>query len=251
MPLFSGKEAFVILGLSPIEPSLHRRSENCTICTLPLTMPLGLAAETPHIASEAPSQVGTLPNPTVPLAKFPKPIPQRPPHAATRINLCNHIVGKECLLAWLDISCACPVCNLTLFDATDEEIIERDVAFVYKKLRHLWRKGDILAAIERVVARKRFEQGWREARAPGVDAVENKGEGEGAVLEGEFWDGSEDGDEEMEEEEESEDGEIIESEEGDEDEEMDGNEGYDREIKDEGYDDVDGSEGMDISDFQE
>ncbi|EMD68025.1 hypothetical protein COCSADRAFT_349314 [Bipolaris sorokiniana ND90Pr] len=216
MPLFSGKEAFIILGLSPIQPSLHHRSENCTVCTLPLTMHPGL------------------------------PILQRPPHPATRINLCNHIVGKECLLAWLDISCACPVCNRTLFDATDEEITERDVAFVYKKLRQLWRKGEILAAIERVITRKRFEQEWREERAPGVDPVEEKGEGEDAVFEGEFWDGSEDGDEEMKEEEGSEEGEIIKREGMDDDKE-----GYDQGNEGDGYNDVGGSEDMDISDSSE
>ncbi|EUC45882.1 hypothetical protein COCMIDRAFT_26044, partial [Bipolaris oryzae ATCC 44560] len=169
-----------------------------------------------------------------------------PPHSATRITRCGHIVGKECLLAWLDISCACPVCNCPLFDATDEEITERDVAFVYKKLRWLWRKWEIFAAIERVLWRKRYEQGWREERAPGVDPVVEE------RVEGEFWDG------EMGEEEGSEEGEIVERVEMDEeDEEMeDGdegydNEGYDAENEDEGDDDVGSSEDMDISDSSE
>ncbi|XP_014560982.1 hypothetical protein COCVIDRAFT_87977 [Bipolaris victoriae FI3] len=233
MPLFSGKEAFVMLGLSPIQPSLHHHSQNCTICTLPLTMHPGLISEPPSTASEATSN--------------------RAPHPATRINLCNHIVGKECLLAWLDISCACPVCNRILFDATDEEITERDVAFVYKKLRWLWRKWEIFAAIERVMWRRRVERRRREERAPGVDLVEGERGGEGGVFEGEFWDGSEEG-------------EVVEMEEGDEDEEMgDDNEGYNNESynneghdegyegenEGEGHDGVGGSEDMDISESSE
>lgn len=80
MPLFSGKEAFVMLGLSPIQPSLHHHSQNCTICTLPLTMHPGLISELPSTASEATSNVGKLPAPPCQIPQANSPARSAPSH---------------------------------------------------------------------------------------------------------------------------------------------------------------------------
>jgi hypothetical protein len=180
MPLFAGKEAFKALGLEPVKKSQAHASQDCTICTDPLDIQQSLAKED-EFTSKA--------------------------HAAVRIVACGHIVGAECLDAWLDIGCTCPTCNRVLFEPADDPITLQDIQFVVRELRAYFAKDTIVMRIARVVRRKKQEfarqQGIYGAEA-GKMAVEE--EDEFGISGDDFLDSDDEmGFEEEEEEEEADD----------------------------------------------
>ncbi|USP81474.1 hypothetical protein yc1106_08748 [Curvularia clavata] len=126
MTLFAEKQVFKLLGLEAIQPSPLHTSQDCSICTKPLAMQ-------PSPAQEEYSN-----------SKL---------HAAVRITACSHIVGEECLDAWLDTGNSCPICRRELFDAKGEAVTQQDIERIIHSLSRYYDIYIVTASILRVIKR--------------------------------------------------------------------------------------------------
>ncbi|KAH7383223.1 hypothetical protein BKA66DRAFT_441563 [Pyrenochaeta sp. MPI-SDFR-AT-0127] len=127
MTVFACKVAFASLGLEHITPSSAHASQDCSICRELLDL---------H-HSHTVRQVSKL-------------------HAAVRIIACSHILGRECLEAWLEISNTCPYpdCRRPLYQATNDRITQQDVNSILRTLGPIYGNSRIMRVIARLVARQ-------------------------------------------------------------------------------------------------
>ena len=94
MPLYLNKTEFFDRGILRLFPNEDWANEDCKICLHPLDL------------FEQPDT--TDPDPRL--------------HSAVRIRCCNHVLGAECLDAWLGDNNTCPVCNRMLFMPTGKQL---------------------------------------------------------------------------------------------------------------------------------
>lgn len=111
MTIFDNKADFLTLGIEAVVPSIYGTNMSCTICldTLEIirttTPPAGSAY---HAHGSSQDEDASL-------------------HAAVRIKACNHVLGDECLTAWLEVGNTCPTCNRMLFVPPFEEPLTQDM----------------------------------------------------------------------------------------------------------------------------
>ncbi|KNG51540.1 hypothetical protein TW65_01208 [Stemphylium lycopersici] len=129
MTVFSGKEAFKCFGLEPMKQSYAHASQDCPICLDPLALHLN--------------------QPHQPHSKL---------HAAVRITACSHLVGKECLDAWIDVGNTCPTCNRLLFEATGDPITQQDVSRITQSLGPGYGERAVMMVVARLMAHEEREQ---------------------------------------------------------------------------------------------
>ena len=128
MTVFSGKEAFKCFGLEPMKPSHAHASQDCPICLDPLALHLNQPRR-----------------------------PQSNLHAAVRITACGHLVGKECLDAWIDVGHTCPTCNRLIFGATGDPITQEDVNNVTQSLVPEYGERAVMMVVARFMAHQERE----------------------------------------------------------------------------------------------
>lgn len=128
MAVFANREEFQRLGLEHIKPTHSHASQDCPICLDPLEV-------RPSHAKDTSSKL----------------------HPAVRIIACRHLLGKDCLDAWLQVGNTCPTCKRFLFEATDDPITQRDVNNVLRILSPVYGEREIMAAIGRIITRREKE----------------------------------------------------------------------------------------------
>jgi hypothetical protein len=128
MTVFASKEAFRSLGLEQIEQSHAHASQDCTICIHPLSVH-------PTHSKDPRSKL----------------------HTAVRIAACGHIVGEECLDAWLDVGHTCPTCTGLLFEATGDPITQQDIDNVLRALGPMYGENAVMAVVARLMVRQEQE----------------------------------------------------------------------------------------------
>jgi hypothetical protein len=128
MTVFASKEIFNDLGLERVRKSHAHASQDCAICLQPLAL-----LPTKGEVSDAEL------------------------HTATRIASCGHIVGEDCLDAWLEVGHTCPVCNRLLFEPTGDTITQKDINYLVLSLGGMYPEQRIMAAVARFVARQERE----------------------------------------------------------------------------------------------
>lgn len=130
MTVFASKDVFADLGVKDIKPSHAQASQDCPICLDPL------AVHPSHTTSQSSKH-----------------------HAAIRITACGHVVGKECLDAWLDVgySCPYPECNRLLFEARSDPITQQDVTNILRMLGPYFDEDQLVSILARLVARQEQE----------------------------------------------------------------------------------------------
>jgi hypothetical protein len=128
MTVFASKEAFRSLGLEQIEQSHAHASQDCTICIHPLSVH-------PTHSKDPRSKL----------------------HTAVRIAACGHIVGEECLDAWLDVGHTCPTCTGLLFEATGDPITQQDIDNVLRALSSVYGENAVMAVVARLMVRQEQE----------------------------------------------------------------------------------------------
>lgn len=129
MTVFASKDAFEKLGLEQVQLSHTHISQDCAICTQPLTVQPASAGDPRH-------QV----------------------HPAVRIAACGHLVGQECLSAWLDVGNSCPACNRLLFELTGDLITQQDVNNIIRFLGPVYGEDAVTAVVGRSMVRQEQEQ---------------------------------------------------------------------------------------------
>jgi hypothetical protein len=135
MTVFANKEAFNSLGLEQVQQSHAHASQDCNICCLPLALHPG----------KTDNKIKTKPTDT----KF---------HLAVRIAACGHIIGQDCLDAWLDVGNTCPKCNRLLFEATGDPITQQDINNILRTLGPEHGENAIMIVVARRMARQEEEQ---------------------------------------------------------------------------------------------
>ncbi|KAH9864057.1 hypothetical protein J1614_009990 [Plenodomus biglobosus] len=128
MAIFPSKSEFLGVGTQPITPSIVHASHDCFICKNPL-------AVHPHTTTSAAAS-----------------------HPALRITSCGHILGVECLSAWLDTSNTCPTCSRTLFEVSAHHITQEDVNAVIRSLGHMYSESRIMSVLAQRMDRKYLEE---------------------------------------------------------------------------------------------
>jgi hypothetical protein len=129
MTIFASKDVLTKLGLDRIQPSYAHVSQDCTICTEPLDVQL---TSTKDVHSKL--------------------------HPAVRITACGHMIGEECLSAWLDIGNTCPTCNRLLFESTGDPITQQNVNNILRILGPEYGEGAVMAVVARSIKRQEQEQ---------------------------------------------------------------------------------------------
>ncbi|CAO2655951.1 Nn.00g047540.m01.CDS01 [Neocucurbitaria sp. VM-36] len=170
MTVFASKEAFTTLGLEQITPSRTHASQDCTICLDPL-----LVHPTPNTA------------------------PASDLHDAVRILACGHLLGQECLTAWITVGNTCPVCNRLLFEASREEqaITQGDVDHILRVLGPVYGEDEVMGEVARLLIMQ--DERARSSSGRGGEVASSREEDVGVggefMLSGEdLWDSEEDGD---------------------------------------------------------
>jgi hypothetical protein len=189
MTVFSNKKTFNSLGLEQVQQSHAHASQDCTICLDPL-------AVHPTKIKLADTKL----------------------HTAVRIAACGHIIGQECLDAWLDVGHTCPTCDRLLFEATGDPITQHDIDKILRTLGPEFGEDAIMVVVARRMARQEEEHARRkqahemEMEKEKMKAEEMQAKSDGFALSDEdFLDSDEeldfgeddDDDEEYEEEEEA------------------------------------------------
>ncbi|KAJ4371568.1 hypothetical protein N0V83_004787 [Neocucurbitaria cava] len=140
MTVFASKTAFTTLGLAAIPPSHAHASQDCAICLQPLHLsPFQTDHYLPAGSNSHSHWVQQ----------------QTAHHPAVRILRCNHLLGTECLYAWLSVGNTCPVCKTLLFEAPREEqqqrqqqtITQRDVDEILRELGPVYGMDRVLRVL--------------------------------------------------------------------------------------------------------
>lgn len=127
MSIFASKAAFEELGLQQMAPSTALMYHDCYICENPLNVSTHTALTDAH-------------------------------HAAVRIGVCGHMLGKHCLEAWLHTGNTCPICKRMLFEGSSHSLTQSDINGVVRALRR-WVDGErALLAIARLMGKQEFER---------------------------------------------------------------------------------------------
>lgn len=129
MTVFANKQDFNNLGLEQFRQSHTHASQDCSICLQPLAV---------H-----PTKDG---------------IPDPKCHAAIRVAACGHIVGKDCLDAWLEVGHTCPTCKRLLFEATGDPITQADINNILRILGPSFGEDAIMVVVARLMARQELER---------------------------------------------------------------------------------------------
>ncbi|KAI4684548.1 uncharacterized protein J4E84_006538 [Alternaria hordeiaustralica] len=119
---------FNSLGLEQVQQSHAHASQDCTICRHPLAL---------HPTKSKPAE-----------SKL---------HRAVRIAACGHIVGQQCLDAWLEVGNTCPTCKRLLFEPTGGPITQQDINNILRTLGPQYGEDAIMAVVARRVARQEYE----------------------------------------------------------------------------------------------
>ena len=128
MTVFASKEMFNSLGLEQVQQSHAHASQDCTICRHPLAL---------HPTKSKPAE-----------SKL---------HRAVRIAACGHIIGQQCLDAWLEVGNTCPTCKRLLFEPTGDPITQQDINNILRTLGPQYGEDAIMAVVARRVARQELE----------------------------------------------------------------------------------------------
>ncbi|KAG9187437.1 hypothetical protein G6011_05308 [Alternaria panax] len=128
MTVFANKETFNSLGLEQFQQSHAHASQDCAICLRPLAV---------HPTKDD--------------------IPDPKCHVTVRIAACGHIVGKDCLDAWLDVGHTCPVCACLLFEPTGDPITQGDINYILHILGPELGEHVIMVVVARLMARQEQE----------------------------------------------------------------------------------------------
>lgn len=123
------KQDFVRLGLEQVSLSETHASQDCAICSAPLALH-------PSDAIKSHSEY----------------------HASVRVFACGHILGQECLDAWLDSGNSCPVCNRMLFEFTGDWITQHDVNKIVHDLGLSYGEHRVVAAVARFSDRQKADR---------------------------------------------------------------------------------------------
>ncbi|KAF2849969.1 hypothetical protein T440DRAFT_121084 [Plenodomus tracheiphilus IPT5] len=124
MAPFPSKPDFLRLGTQKITPSTSHASQDCYICNDPLAIH-------PH-TTQTPTPTSTL-------------------HPALRITACSHILGVECLSAWLNTSNTCPICSRMLFEKNGQSITQEDMRAVVRALGYMYGVRRVMGVLARRV----------------------------------------------------------------------------------------------------
>ncbi|KAH6865803.1 hypothetical protein BKA58DRAFT_471741 [Alternaria rosae] len=128
MTVFANKETFNSLGLEQVQQSHAHASQDCTICRHALAL---------HLTKSKSAE-----------SKL---------HSAVRITACGHMIGQECLDAWLDVGNTCPTCKRLLFEPTGDPITQQDINNILRTLGPDYGEDAIMAVVARRVARQEQE----------------------------------------------------------------------------------------------
>lgn len=79
-------------------------------------------------------------------------------HLAVRIDVCGHMHGHECLMAWLDTGNSCPTCKRLLFENSGRGVSQSDIGNVVHSLRHMFGEKRVVSAIARLVGKQDVAQ---------------------------------------------------------------------------------------------
>ena len=120
MSIFASKAAFEELGLQQMAPSTALMYHDCYICENPLNVSTHTALTDAH-------------------------------HAAVRIGVCGHMLGKHCLEAWLHTGNTCPICKRMLFEGSSHSLTQSDINGVVRPFDD---RLVLRAVIERAEARR-------------------------------------------------------------------------------------------------
>ncbi|KAI8935224.1 hypothetical protein NX059_007813 [Plenodomus lindquistii] len=124
MTVFPSKDSFFRLGVHLIAPSTSHASQDCFVCKHPL-------------AIHPPSR-----------AKF------LTSHLALRIIRCGHVLGVDCLGAWIETSNTCPICARMLFENNTHAITQEDVNAIVNALGHVCSERRIMHALARCMQKQ-------------------------------------------------------------------------------------------------
>jgi hypothetical protein len=77
-------------------------------------------------------------------------------HTSIRIIACGHVVGEECLNAWLDTGSTCPVagCNRLLFELIKDAISTRDANEPMRDLDEEYGEHHVLTVLARLIEKQ-------------------------------------------------------------------------------------------------
>ena len=128
MTVSASKEMFNSLDLEQVQQSHAHASQDCTICRHPLAL---------HPTKSKPAE-----------SKL---------HRAVRIAACGHIIGQQCLDAWLEVGNTCPTCKRLLFEPTGDPITQQDINNILRTLGPDYGEDAIMAVVARRVARQEHE----------------------------------------------------------------------------------------------
>jgi hypothetical protein len=146
MTVFANKQTFNSLGLEQVRQSHAHASQDCSLCLQPLAV---------H-----PTKDG---------------IPDSKCHTAVRIAACGHVIGEECLDAWLDVGHTCPICNRLLFEATGDPITQGDINNILHTLGPEFGEDAIMVVVARLMARQEQEHArLRQAHEIEVERIKVK-----------------------------------------------------------------------------
>jgi hypothetical protein len=154
MTVFASKEALKSLGLEHIQQSHAHASQDCTICTHPL------AVHPTHSKDSRPQ-----------------------PHTAVRIVACGHIVGGECLDAWLDVGHTCPNCSRLLFEATGDHITHQDIDNILRALGPVYGENAVMTVVARLMVGQEQEHAcMRQAHEIELERMKKETRNDGLTL---------------------------------------------------------------------
>ncbi|KAF2876952.1 hypothetical protein BDV95DRAFT_601363 [Massariosphaeria phaeospora] len=130
MAAYPTKALFEADGLEPFRINAYAVSQVCAICCHPLIV----NPSTPDTTNN-----NNIAHPTRSSSTF---------HPATRIKPCGHVLGAECLAAWLTTGHTCPICARTLFPAAvNAPVSQRDINAILDVGGHIFGEGRVMGVV--------------------------------------------------------------------------------------------------------
>jgi hypothetical protein len=125
MAVFKTEAEFHLHGVEHLQPSAHRISQDCGICSEPLALVKSLD-----------NTDGDKQHPRL--------------HSTVRVKSCRHIHGTECLTAWLKTGNTCPTCGHMLYlPAGEQPLTQQDVDAMMRDLSGIYPEDMIARSLAR------------------------------------------------------------------------------------------------------
>jgi len=106
--IYNTKEEFLVIGVEAATLNPYAIHTDCEICLQPLQMFPDVPATQQNGSSPTSSTDSTA------------------VHPALHILACRHVIGTDCLIAWLETGNTCPICSRILFTPPSEQPISQE-----------------------------------------------------------------------------------------------------------------------------